>query len=57
MVKIARKCFEVLSIGEGQACLSSTDVLVPQVRVLVAHPVLHVQTMRAMVMVMSDLSD
>jgi len=35
----------------------SMEVLVPQVRVLLAHPVLHVQTTRAMVMVMSDLSD
>ena len=35
----------------------STEVLVPQVRVLLAHPVLHVQTTREMAMVMSDLSD
>ena len=35
----------------------STEVLVPQVRVLLAHSVLHVQTTRAMAMVMSDLSD
>ena len=35
----------------------STEVLVPQVRVLLAHPVLHVQTMRAMATMMSDLSD
>ena len=35
----------------------STGVLVLQDRVLLTHPVLHAQTMRAMVMAMSDVRD